>query len=58
MVFLVADSDLLADFLSPQILQNSNLPFALNLIDQAASENDLMSILSRGTPHHSHTPSK
>ena len=50
LVYLVGDSDLLADFLSPQqILQNSNLPFALNLVDQAAGDKDLMSIRSRGS---------
>lgn len=49
LVYLVADSDLLADMLTPQILQNSNLPFALNLVDQAAGDKDLMSIRSRGS---------
>ena len=49
LVYLVADSDLLADVLTPQILQNSNLPFALNLVDQAAGDKDLMSIRSRGS---------
>lgn len=48
-VYLVSDSDLLADMLTPQILQNSNLPFALNLVDQAAGDKDLMSIRSRGS---------
>ena len=49
LVYLVADSDMLADVLTPQILQNSNLPFALNLVDQAAGDKDLMSIRSRGS---------
>ena len=49
LVYLVADSDLLADMLTPQILQNSNLPFALNMVDQAAGDKDLMSIRSRGS---------
>ena len=49
LVFLVADTDMLADVLTPQILQNSNLPFALNLVDQAAGDKDLMSIRSRGS---------
>ncbi len=48
-VYLVSDSDMLADMLTPQILQNSNLPFALNLVDQAAGDKDLMSIRSRGS---------
>lgn len=48
-VYLVADADLLADVLTPQILQNSNLPFAMNLVDQAAGDKDLMSIRSRGS---------
>ena len=49
LVYLVGDSDMLADGLTPQILQNSNLPFALNLVDQAAGDKDLMSIRSRGS---------
>ena len=49
LVYLVSDTDLLADMLTPQILQNSNLPFALNLVDQAAGDKDLMSIRSRGS---------
>jgi ABC-type uncharacterized transport system involved in gliding motility auxiliary subunit len=50
MVFLVGDTDMLADILAQQqILQNSNLPFAVNLVDQAAGDKDLMSIRSRGS---------
>ena len=49
LVFLVSDADMIADVLTPQILQNSNLPFALNLVDQAAGDKDLMSIRSRGS---------
>jgi ABC-type uncharacterized transport system involved in gliding motility auxiliary subunit len=48
-VYLVADVDMLADMLTPQLLQNSNLPFAMNLVDQAAGDKDLMSIRSRGS---------
>ncbi len=49
LVYLVADADMLADVLTPRILQNSNLPFALNLVDQAAGDQDLMGIRSRGS---------
>jgi len=48
-VYLVADVDMLADMLTPQLLQNSNIPFAMNLVDQAAGDKDLMSIRSRGS---------
>src|SRR5690606_27552130 len=50
LVFLVADSDMLADMIQREIiLRNSNLPFALNLVDQAAGDRDLMGIRSRGS---------
>jgi ABC-type uncharacterized transport system involved in gliding motility auxiliary subunit len=49
MVFLVADTDMIADVISQRLLQNSNIPFALNLVDQAAGDRDLMSIRSRGS---------
>ncbi|RYD28539.1 MAG: hypothetical protein EOP86_22970 [Verrucomicrobiaceae bacterium] len=48
-MFLVSDTDMLADMLTRQILQNSNIPFAQNLVDQAAGDQDLMSIRSRGS---------
>lgn len=50
LVILVADSDMLADMIHPDmILNNSNLPFALNLVDQAAGDRDLMSVRARGS---------
>lgn len=48
-VYLVADSDMLVDFLSPMIARNSNIPLALNMIDQAAGDHDLMAVRSRGS---------
>lgn len=40
---------MIADVISQRLLQNSNIPFALNLVDQAAGDRDLMSIRSRGS---------
>ncbi|MES2706576.1 MAG: Gldg family protein [Verrucomicrobiota bacterium] len=49
-VMLVADTDMLADMILQQVRSGgSNVPFAMNLIDQAAGDNDLMSIRSRGS---------
>lgn len=49
-VFLVADTDMLADMILQQVRSGgSNLSFALNLVDQAAGDSDLMSIRSRGS---------
>lgn len=49
-VFLVADTDMLADMILQQVRSGgSNISFALNLVDQAAGDSDLMSIRSRGS---------
>lgn len=48
MVFLASDTDMLSDMLLQQVRSgSSNIALALNLVDQAAGDKDLMSIRSR-----------
>lgn len=48
MVYLVADSDMLCDLLTQQMQDTGNIAMALNMVDEAAGDPDLMSVRSRG----------
>ncbi len=47
-VYLVADSDILFDQVQP-VYDSADVPFAMNMIDQAAGDRDLMKVRSRGS---------
>lgn len=47
-VYLVADSDILFDQVQP-VFDSQDVPFAMNMIDQAAGDPDLMKVRSRGS---------
>ncbi len=49
MVYLVADSDMLCDLLTQQMQDTGNISMALNMVDEAAGDADLMSVRSRGS---------
>ena len=47
-MYLVADSDILFDQVQP-VYDSADVPFAMNMIDQAAGDRDLMKVRSRGS---------
>ena len=48
LVYLVADSDMLCDLLTQQMQDTGNVAMAMNMVDEAAGDADLMSVRSRG----------
>ncbi len=47
-VYLVADSDMLCDLLTRNMGETGNVAMALNMVDEAAGDADLMKVRSRG----------